>query len=104
MNREAIERVALEALQAVLEEIETSVPASNRSVTAQTVVFGPSGRLDSLGLVRFVVLVEERLQERLGMAVTLVDERAMSQSRSPFRSVERLVEYISTILGEASRA
>ena len=35
--------------------------------------------------------------EELGIAVTLADERAMSQTRSPFRTVQSLTDYIMTL-------
>lgn len=73
-----------------------------RSASAQLVVsadapfFGPASPLDSLGLVALLLDIEEALQER-GCAVVLSDERAVSQKRSPFRSVESLVAYIGVI-------
>jgi hypothetical protein len=45
--------------------------------------------------VRFVFLVEERLQKCVGKAVVLADERAMSQRNSPFASVASLADYIA---------
>jgi acyl carrier protein len=73
-----------------------------RAASAQPIVaadapfFGPTSLLDSLGLVALLLDIEEALQAR-GRDVVLSDERAMSQTRSPFRTVESLVAYIGVI-------
>jgi len=59
-------------------------------------LFGRDGVLDSLGLVSFIVAVEQALDESLGVAITLADERAVSQRASPFRTIGTLVDYVMT--------
>lgn len=59
-------------------------------------LFGSDGVLDSLGLVSFIVAVEQALDESLGVGVTLADERAVSQRVSPFRTIGTLVDYVMT--------
>ena len=60
-------------------------------------IFGPDSPLDSLGLVALLLDIEDELASR-GCPVMLSDDRAMSQKRSPFRSVDALVEYIHELL------
>ncbi len=67
---------------------------------AGTVLLGPDGAVDSLGLVRLVMMVERRVEDDLGVPVSLTDEKAMSQRNSPFRSVGALVEYLTAQLNE----
>lgn len=67
-----------------------------------TVLFGGEGVFDSLALVNLVLAVEEAVEERYEVAVTLADERAMSQSTSPFRSVRSLADYTSRLIEEAN--
>lgn len=62
----------------------------------ETVLLGVGGAVDSLGLVRLVLTVERRVQADLGIALSLTDEKAMSQRNSPFRSVGALIDYIVT--------
>jgi len=57
-------------------------------------LYGPQGSLDSLGLVRFIVDLEAALEERFGQTVVLVDEKAMSQKRSPFLTIGSLASHI----------
>ena len=62
-------------------------------------LFGPDSPLDSLGLLSLLLDVEEELHSA-GFPVMLSDDRAMSQRRSPFRTVASLVEYIGTVVRE----
>jgi hypothetical protein len=55
----------------------------------ETRLFGPQGILDSMGLVALIVDVEEAIADQTGVAITLGDDRAVSQSSSPFRTVAR---------------
>ena len=68
--------------------------------STDTVLFGRSGKLNSLELVNLVVAVEEKIDERFGIPLSLADERAMSEEQSPLSTVGSLVDYISLLLGE----
>ena len=67
-----------------------------------TPLFGRSGVFDSLGLVAAIVAVEEAIEEEFGVSVTLADERAMSQKRSPFLNMSALADYAQTLIEEES--
>jgi hypothetical protein len=67
------------------------------NVSEDALIFGPGSPLDSMGLVALLIDIEEALASQ-GAPVSLSDDRAMSQSRSPFRSVARLAEFISGLL------
>src|SRR6185436_5781326 len=73
--------------------------ASQLVVSAEAPIFGPDSPLDSLGRVGLLLDVEEGLQA-IGCDVVLSDERAVSQTRSPFRSVQSLVSYVGTLARE----
>ena len=76
-------------------------PEARLTVSEDAAIFGDGSPLDSLGLVALLIDIEEALQER-GLPVTLSDARAMSQSRSPFRSVPALVAFIQESVRPAS--
>jgi acyl carrier protein len=65
-----------------------------------TILFGPQGVLDSLGLVNLIVALEAALEDEFGVAVILTDERAMSQTRNPFRTVGALADYALVLIEE----
>ena len=71
-----------------------------KSPTPDLNIFGSEGLLDSMGLVNLVVVLEERIQNEYDVAITIADERAMSQNKSPFRTVGNFVEYIEKLLRE----
>ena len=66
----------------------------------EAALFGAGSPLDSIGLVGLLVDIEDALRDR-GLDVELSDARAMSQSRSPFRSVAALVDYMTSLSPQA---
>lgn len=94
----------------ILNAIYNSIDEINSSVTEEeqlgksedTVLFGPNGKLDSLGLVTFIVTVESNIEEEFGEQITLANETALSQEDSPFATVSVLSEYIEELLKEVS--
>jgi len=66
----------------------------------ETILFGGKSKLDSLGLVSLITIIEERLNDSFNVEISLADEKAMSQRQSPFKSVATLVDYINNILEE----
>jgi len=97
IDRAAVAHLILETLQDFDLPEESSVPAG---FSEHTILFGRDGLLDSIGLVSFILDVEENLRARFGISITLADERAMSQNRSPFRSVSSLVDYAVQVAAE----
>ena len=61
-------------------------------------IFGGGAALDSLGLVNFLADLEYRIAEEFGREIVLASEQAMSRSRSPFRDVAALTEYVVELL------
>jgi D-alanine--poly(phosphoribitol) ligase subunit 2 len=98
MNKDKIVNVIFDSVDEFNEQVEETqrlVKANN------TVLFGESGNLDSLGLVNFIVATEQKIEEVFDVSLTLADEKAMSQRNSPFRTIETLAEYISELLMES---
>lgn len=87
-----------EILESIYEAIRTVNPLlsarSKLECDPGTCLFGPSSALDSMQLVNLLIEAETAVSERLGQTITLTDERALSQNRSPFESVRSLQQYI----------
>ena len=90
---EAIQEAVLQAMRSANLARDA---ATQLLVSLDAPLFGPDSSLDSLGLVALLLDIEEALQA-LGCDVVLSDERAMSQKRSPFRTVQSMVAYIGMI-------
>ncbi len=96
MKQDEIRELVIEAAQSVSYDIATP----NREITGDTRLFGANGLCDSLGLVSLVVDIEQIVLDRYGITITLSDERAMSQSRSPFLTVNTLTDYVLSLIDE----
>ena len=96
-KRKIIENVIFNAVK----EINEQLPKEQQiSTTSKTVLFGKSGQLDSLGLVNLLVIIEQNIEDGFDVNITIADERAMSQKRSPFRTIGTLADYIDMLLKE----
>ena len=87
--REELIDLILETAKDVGEQESLSI----QELTADTVLYGDGGVLDSMALVSLVIAVEQAIEDKYEQSVGLADEKAMSQSRSPYRSASRLAEY-----------
>lgn len=56
------------------------------------------GSVDSADLVALLVALEERIDDELGVEVSLMSDVAMSRSRSPFRTVATLAEFTESLV------
>jgi len=65
--------------------------------------FGIDNGLDSLGLVNLIVNIEDSVNENFNIAIALADEKAMSQTRSPFGSIDKLADYILSLYLEGEK-
>jgi len=89
------------ALTTAITELNEGLPLEKRLETGrQAAVFGEKGSLDSLGLATLVILSEQEIEREFGRAVSLADERAMSQKRSPFRTLGSMTDYVVQLLKE----
>lgn len=98
------ERV-LQAICRAVDDVNLSRPPESQiGKSADAVLFGGSGILDSLGLVQLIITTEQEIQEEFGAGFALADEKAMSQRNSPFQSISSLSDYITGLLDEATDA
>jgi acyl carrier protein len=88
-------QVVLRAIFATIDEINEIQPEGQElGKLPETHLFGQQGKLDSLGLVNFIVSLEQRIAEEFGAAITLADEKALSREKSPFLTIESLTDYV----------
>jgi acyl carrier protein len=65
-----------------------------------TQLFGSDCDLDSLGLVNFISMIEDHIEDETGNYISIADERAFSMESSPFKTVGVLAEYIHGLVNE----
>lgn len=86
-----------------LDYVNDELPPDRQLIKApETRLLGPESGLDSIQLVNLIVTTEREIEDAIGVAVTLADERALSMKSSPFRSIQSLADYISLLIRDAS--
>jgi acyl carrier protein len=97
-----LDKELIELISRHLKDLESDLgtPLDN-DPDAETALFGEGGRLDSMGLVTLVLDVEQAIQDRFGKAISLADEKAMSQRHSPYATVGSLANYAQSVLDRA---
>ncbi|MFT6920657.1 MAG: acyl carrier protein [Cognaticolwellia sp.] len=71
---------------------DTQIPLSDTSI-----LFGQNGHLDSMALVALLMDIEDAFQEQ-GIDISLSDEKAMSLSRSPFKDIPSITQYVHDVV------
>lgn len=101
-NKEMESQKITELIYASIDEINETLSDDGVSLdkSESTALFGQDSVLDSIDLVNFISIVEEKLEEEVDEYIPLADERAMSQDSSPFKSVSTLTGYIADLLKE----
>ncbi len=78
-----------------IHEINSFRPEGERlDPSADTVLMGDGGKLDSLGLTNLVVAIEERVEEAFGRSIVLLDESMFDEGDNPFATVTSLAGLI----------
>lgn len=78
-------------LERVLSEQDERVAVR---AAASSPLVGENAIVTSLSLVSFIADVESILADGYGIDVTLVSEHALSRSKSPFRTIATLADYV----------
>jgi len=85
----------LDLLYATVGELNTMLePDMQLEPSPETLLYGERGQLDSLHLVELIVAAEQRIEDELGVCLTLADEHALARTTSPFRSLGTLADYV----------
>ena len=103
MNNPELTDLVIAALRDVFETSGEDGSPRLPEAGSETRLIGDGSALTSMQLVSLLVEIEQRIEETLGVSVTIADERALSMKRSPFRSVGTLVEYLELLMAESKR-
>ena len=61
-------------------------------------IYSSNSNLDSLGLVSFIIALEQSIEDKFKVSISLADEKAMSQKSNPYATINSLAEYISKLI------
>lgn len=91
----------MQALIGTVEELNKQFPASRQlPLSVDVALTGPSGSLDSLGLINFIVMAEQKLEEEFGTTVSLTDDTILAHSQEVFHNIQTLSDHLSRRLCE----
>ena len=83
-NRKTIENLIISSVKEINKQFHQEQQLGQ---STKTVLFGKDGKLDSLGLVNLLVIIEQNIEDEFDVSITIADEKAMSQKYSPFQTV-----------------
>ena len=93
----------LKSIYDAVDEVNEQLPEGQTlEKSPNTVLLGEVGKLESIDLVNILVATEENVEDTFGMPISITDERAVSETNSPFTTVESLCDFISNLLKEQS--
>ncbi|MGH7693552.1 MAG: hypothetical protein ACRENH_01150 [Gemmatimonadaceae bacterium] len=101
MDRQGLITMMTGLLQATLDDQNEHGAVT---ATASLPLVGENAAITSMRLVSFIADLETTLASDYGLNLTLVSEQALSRSKSPFRSVDALADYILEVTGTADQA
>lgn len=87
----------------ILQAIYNTVDEINRQLldnqqlakSTDTIIVGDGGQLDSLGVINFLVLLEEKLSQEAGISIALLDEDTIGEVDGPLRTIGRIEQFIT---------
>ena len=95
-GREEVTNVVFNAM----DEINELLPKGRQmKKNLEGVIFGEGG-LDSLDLINFLVAVEGKVEGQFGMTISLLDEKAMTDMNSHYRTTSGLIDYVVSLINE----
>ena len=84
-----------------IDEVNSQMSKEEQLIKSpDTVLYGESSSIDSIGLINIIVTVEQNIEDDFEKSITLADQKAMSQKQSPFKTVESLAKYIQILFEE----
>jgi len=83
-----------------IDELNEQFAEENRlEKTFETALLGSTGRLDSVGFVNLIVLVEEKCQDEFGLSISLTDDLGTGDD-NPLKTVGSFIDYLCRVVEE----
>lgn len=93
--------IASKAIGAAIDDLNHQRSAAEQlAPSTETALTGPGTQLDSLGLITFIVAVEQKIEELSERFVSLTDLAVDMTDDSPLKTVGSLTTYLTSQLGD----
>ncbi len=87
--------------ECITEINEMLPPSSQLALAEETVLLADVGGLDSLGMVNFVSAIEDKIQQRYGLSITLTVSADTPIESDPWRNVGALTDFVLELVSSA---
>ena len=94
--KEKIKALVIESLNELKETNNLDFEISD-----ETTLLCERAAMDSFDFVSFVSALEEKITDSFDKSITIVSEKAFSKKYSPFKTIDRISDYIIELLKEA---
>ena len=94
--------IVRQIIDEALGEINLRLPREQRlSSDPATVLVGDGSSLDSASLLDFLLILEQKIEEKSGRHVSLVTDTVFDPGSGPLRTVGILESHLESLLGNA---
>jgi hypothetical protein len=91
----------IELIFEVIDELNLDLDLGNQIIkNPSTPILGSNSTIDSILLINFIYLVEEKINLKTGKTISISDDRAMSMKESPFLTLSSLSSYVDLLINE----
>ena len=94
INDKVVE-ILKEAIQELNEQLDEKI-----SYDEELRLIGKDAALDSMGIVVFVTIIEELIDDKFNCLIEIVSDKAFSREYSPFYSIGTLKEFVVELINE----
>lgn len=95
--RESLMKCIKDALDEINSTRDDKIPTGDLKDLG---LYGRDGVFSSLQVIHFLMIVEEKVAEKVGAKISILSEKALSRKVSPFRQVSTLVDFIAEQIGQ----
>jgi acyl carrier protein len=96
--KEKVSKAVDEAIDVLNEQLDGGQKLEKNP---ETLLLGKGGKLDSIGFVNFIVLLEEHCQSECGVTISLTDAMESTPDDNPFQTVRSLTDYLYQLVRDA---
>jgi acyl carrier protein len=82
-----------------VDEVNKQLPKAQRLEKSQdTIISGDGSQLDSMGQINLIFAVEQQIEQRFNVTVSLVEDGSLGGDANPFRTLGSLADYTLKLL------
>lgn len=89
-----------EAIYGAIDILNDQINGLNIEKAPDTPLLGNDSKLDSMALVSFMVAIEEQVEDKFDVPISMAIDSDLGSASNPFRNVASLVDFIDGKLEE----